>query len=91
MIENLFRPWLLARVIVGSSASVLAIIAMITAARALLREDERASSSARLELDKRIGLVSALFSLSGAFAWLDLLLAVAGADRLAGSLRGAMC
>jgi hypothetical protein len=91
VIENLFRPWLLARVIVGLSASVLAIVAMVTAARALARDDAKASSAARLELDKRIELVSTLFSLAGAFAWLDLLLAVAGADRLAGSLRGAMC
>lgn len=91
MIENLVRPWLLARVVVGLSAATLAIFAMVTAARALGRDEAREGSSARLELDKRVELVSTLFSLAGAFAWLDLFLAVAGADRLAGSLRGAMC
>ncbi|MFO0713473.1 MAG: hypothetical protein U0353_26720 [Sandaracinus sp.] len=91
MIENLFRPWLLARVVVGLSAAALAIAAMVVASRALLRDDVRATSASRLALDKQIELVSTLFSLAGAFAWLDLLLAVSGADRLAGSLRGAMC
>lgn len=91
MIENLFRPWLLARVLVGVSASVLAVVAMLVAARALGRDERRVASSERLALDKRIELVSTLFSLAAAFTWLDLLLAVSGADRLAGSLRGAMC
>lgn len=89
MIENLLRPWLLARVLVGLSAATLALVAMIVAARALARPP--LGSAARLAEDKRIELVSTLFSLAGAFAWLDLLLAVLGADRLAGSLRGAMC
>ncbi len=91
MIENLLRPWLVSRVIVGLSASVLAIAAMVVAARALSRDPSRTSPAMRLADDKRIELVSTLFSLAGAFAWLDLLLAVTGADRLAGSLRGAMC
>lgn len=91
MIENLARPWLLARLLVGLSTSVLAIAAMGVAARALSRQSAHASSAARLVEDKRIELVSTLFSLAGAFAWLDLLLAVLGADRLSGSLRGAMC
>lgn len=91
MIENLLRPWLVARVIVGLSASVLAIAAMVVAARALSRDPARVGPVTRLHDEKRIELVSTLFSLAGAFAWLDLLLAVTGADRLAGSLRGAMC
>jgi hypothetical protein len=92
VIENLFRPWLLGRVVLGATASVIAIVALVVAARALFREP---ASTRRAELalaeEKRIELVSTLFSLAGAFAWLDLLLAVSGADRLAGSIRGAMC
>lgn len=91
MIENLLRPWLVSRVIVGLSASMLAIAAMVVAARALSRDPARTGPVTRLADEKRIELVSTLFSLAGAFAWLDLLLAVTGADRLAGSLRGAMC
>ncbi len=92
MIENLFRPWLLGRVVLGLSATVIALVALVVAARVLFRgplTGQRADRS--LVEEKRIELVSTLFSLAGAFAWLDLLLAVLGADRLAGSIRGAMC
>ncbi len=91
MIENLARPWLLARVLVGVSIAGLALAAMLVALRVLARDPRHQTSATRLWEDKRIELVSTLFSLAGAFAWLDLLLAVLGADRLAGSLRGAMC
>jgi hypothetical protein len=92
VIENLFRPWLLGRVVVGASASVIAIVALVVAARALASKPEgRPGAERSLEEEKQIELVSTLFSLAGLFAWLDLLLAVYGADRLAGSIRGAMC
>lgn len=92
MIENLFRPWLLGRAVLGLSATVIAIVALVVAARALSsRPSARPGAERTLAEEKQVELVSTLFSLAGAFAWLDLLLAVVGADRLAGSIRGAMC
>lgn len=92
MIENLVRPWLLGRAVLGLSATVIALVALAVAAQALSRGRATSLRADRsLAEEKRIELVSTLFSLAGAFAWLDLLLAVLGADRLAGSVRGAMC
>lgn len=91
MIENLTRPWLLGRFVVGFSTSGVALLALAVALAALARPTLRRGSEAVLAEEKRIELVSTLFSLAGSFAWLDLVLAVLGADRLAGSIRGAMC
>lgn len=100
MIENLARPWLLGRFVLGATEAALALVALVVAAQALqFAAATRTSASTRaarhaeraLILEKRIELVSTLFALAAGFAWLDLFLAVLGADRLAGSIRGAMC
>jgi hypothetical protein len=89
--QNLAQPWLFARFVLGVSEASLAIAVLVVALRMLARTEEKRSSEAHLQSEKHVELVSTLFSLAALFAWVDLFLAALSGDRLAGSIRGAMC
>lgn len=91
MIQNIAQPWLLARFVLGVSEALLAIAVLVVALSVLGKGEATRSSEAHLQSEKRVELVSTLFSLAAIFAWLDLFLAALSGDRLAGSIRGAMC
>ena len=92
MIQNLAQPWLFARFVLGASEAVLALGVLFVALRMLAAGGGGArSSEAHLRSEKQVELVSTLFSLAALFAWADLFLAALSGDRLAGSIRGAMC
>lgn len=93
--ENLLRPWLLARLVLGITSSLVALGMVVFAWRGLALLERNATTRSLtaplVTLERRAELVSTAFSLLSLAAVLDLLLAVVGADRMSGSLRGAMC
>lgn len=90
MLENLLRPYLLARVLLGGFVLAALVYGAVVAARALLHGRE-GSSEATLALDRRAELVAALVKVSALAASLGLVATVIAADRAHESIRGAMC
>ncbi len=91
MLENLFRPWILARLVPSLVAAILALIAADTALRVLTLRRAPGTSEGALAIERRAELVATLFSVAGLATILGLAVDVVGADRLRSSLRGAMC
>lgn len=91
MLGNLFRPWLLARLSATTVTALVAVLAAIVAIDVLRSFRLGASTEGQLVLERRAELVSTLFSVGALASIVSLALAVVGADRLAGSIRGAMC
>lgn len=91
MLGNLFRPWLLARLSATTVTAVVAVIAALVAIDVLRASRLGASSEGQLVVERRAELVSTLFGVGALASIVSLALAVVGADRLASSIRGAMC
>lgn len=91
MITNLLRPFLLARVVSGVAVAVLCIYALVIAWRVLARWRVGATSEGQLALERRAELIAAVVQGALVIAIVDLGLTVLAADRLAPSIRGAMC
>ena len=91
MLDNVFRPWLLALVIPELVAAVLAVVAMSAALRVLSLGESPRTSELALAIERRAELVATLFGVASAATTLALVVEVIGADRLRSSLRGAMC
>jgi hypothetical protein len=91
MITNLLRPWILARLVSGAAVAILCAVALVIAWRVLTRWRVGASSEGQLVLERRAELVAAIVQTALAVAALNLGLTVLTADRLAPSIRGAMC
>lgn len=91
MLENLLRPWILARLLAGLAAALLAVLGAFVAVEVLRRFRESDHGEAQIALERRGELVAT--ALQGAFfaSLAGLLLTVAGSDRAAHSIRGAMC
>lgn len=86
------QPWVLARLLLGATALLLAVVASAGAARVLSGWHLEAPADARtLRLEREGELLGALLDAAFALALLGSLLTVVAADRLAPSLRGAMC
>lgn len=91
MIDNLFRPWLLALVVPELVAAVLAIVAMSAALRVLSLGAAPRTSELALAIERRAELVATLFGVASMATLVALIVEVLGADRLQASVRGAMC
>ncbi len=91
MLGNLFRPWLLALVVPELVAAVLAVVAMSSALRVLSLGSSPRTSELALAIERRAELVATLFGVASMATLTALVVEVAGADRLRGSVRGAMC
>jgi len=88
---NLFRPWLLARVLAGVSSGALCVGALWVALKVLRRWRLNASSEGQLALERRAELVATLVQAGLVASAMGLVLTVLGAERTARSIRGAMC
>jgi hypothetical protein len=91
VLDNLFRPWLLALVVPELVAAVLAIVAMASALRVLGLGDAPRTSELALAIERRAELVATLFGAASVATIVALATEVIGADRLHASMRGAMC
>lgn len=91
MITNLFRPWILARLLSGASVAILCAFAVVIAWRVLRAWRVGATSEGQLALERRAELVAAVVQVALLAAVLDLGLTVLAADRMTHSIRGAMC
>jgi hypothetical protein len=91
VLDNLFRPWLLALVLPELVAAVLAIVATSAALRVLSLGDAPRTSELALAIERRAELVATLFGVASMATLTALLVEVLGADRLQASVRGAMC
>ncbi len=91
MLENLLRPWILARLLAGASAAGLAAVGAFVAVEVLRGFRDGDHGERQIGLERRGELVAT--ALQGAFfaSLAGLLLTVAGSDRAAHSTRGAMC
>lgn len=88
----LSHPWILARLITGLVAVALATAAAVGAARIFLHYHADAPPDERtLALERQSELVATTLTLAFTVQLFAALLTVLTADRLAGSLRGAMC
>ena len=91
MLDNLFRPWLLALAVPELVAAVLAVVAMSSALRVLSLGEAPRTSEQALAIERRAELVATLFGVASAATVVALTVEVLGADRLRASVRGAMC
>jgi hypothetical protein len=91
VLENLFRPWILARLVPSLVAAILAVVAVETAIRVLSLKNAPKTSEGALAIERRAELVATLFSVAGVATMLGLAIDVVGAQRLRASVRGAMC
>lgn len=91
MLGNLLRPWLLARLMTSGTGAVLAVVVVVLAVRLLRAPALARSSEGQLHLDRRAELIGTLTAVAAWSAVASLAIAVIGADRMHGSLRGAMC
>ena len=91
MLTNLLRPWILARLLSGTAAVVLAVIGVAVAVRVLRFWRVGSTSEGQLALERRAELVAALIQVALFIAVSNVVLTVLSADRLTHSIRGAMC
>ena len=91
MLGNLLRPWLLARLVTSGTGAILAIAVLVMAVQLLRAPVLARSSEGQLLLDRRAELLSTLTKVASIAAIASLVVAVIGADRMHGTLRGAMC
>lgn len=91
VITNLFRPWILARLLSGAAVAILCAFALVVAWRVLSAWRVGATSEGQLALERRAELVAAVVQIALLAAVLDLGLTVLAADRMTHSIRGAMC
>jgi hypothetical protein len=90
-VTALVHPFLLARLVSGVAASILLLAAVRTAVRVLRRWRVGSLAEGQITLARRAELVAALVQTALGIAILGLALTVLAADRLSGSIRGAMC
>jgi hypothetical protein len=91
MLDNLFRPWLLALLLPELVAAALAVLALDVALRVLALGDRPRTSEMAIAIERRAELVATLFGAASAATLVALAIEVVGADRLRASVRGAMC
>jgi hypothetical protein len=91
MIENLFRPFILARLIAGLTAAALVGVGAVVAIEVLRRFRPESHAEAQIALEHRAELVATAVQGALFATFAGLFLTVAGADRAAHEIRGAMC
>jgi hypothetical protein len=92
MLAHLANPWILARMVLGVCAAALATVAAIGSLRVLSGYRSNAPPDERtLALERQSELVATALSVAFTLELLAAVLTVLASDRLAGSIRGAMC
>lgn len=91
MLGNLLRPWLLARLVTSGAAAALALVVIVTALRLYQARALGRSPEGKVVLDRRAELLASLTGAQAALSIASFAVAVIGADRLHGTMRGAMC
>lgn len=91
MIRNLVDPWILARLVMGVAVSLLLLHAVRVAVRVLKHWRVGETNEGQLALERRAELVATIVQAALVVAVGSLALTVLVADRLTGSIRGAMC
>jgi len=91
MIRNLTDPWILARLVMGVAVSLLLVHAVRVAVRVLRHWRVGQTSEGQVALERRAELVATIVQAALVIAIGSLALTVLVADRLTGSIRGAMC
>ena len=91
MLGNLLRPWLLARLVTSGAAAALALIVVVTALRLYRTRALARSPEGSVVIDRRAELLAGLTSAESVLSILSLVVAAIGAERLHGTMRGAMC
>ncbi len=91
MIRNVLDPWILARLVMGVAVSLLLLYAVRVAVRVLRHWRVGATSEGQLALERRAELVATIVQAALVISVGSLALTVLVADRLTGSIRGAMC
>jgi hypothetical protein len=92
MLAHLANPWILARLALGAGAAVLAAIAAVAAVGVLrFYRTEAPADERTLTLERRSELMATTLSLAFGLQIAAATLTVLASDRLAGSIRGAMC
>jgi hypothetical protein len=91
MLDNLLRPFVLARLIVGGVTLGLVLVGVVVALDVLRRFRPTEHGEAQLALERRGELASTALAAATVTTISGLLLTVVGADRAAHSIRGAMC
>lgn len=87
----LLHPFVLARLGIGLCASLLLLVAVRTALRVLRRWRVSSLAEGQITLARRAELVAAIVQTGLGIAIFGLALTALAADRLSGSIRGAMC
>src|SRR4051812_48660132 len=92
MLMHLANPWILARLALGLAAALLATVAAVGAVGIFARyRDDAAPDERALALERRSELLATTLTLAFTLELGAALLTVLASDRLAGSIRGAMC
>jgi hypothetical protein len=91
VISNLFRPWILARLSAGLAAVALVLVGLGSSWRILRTFRVGDTSEGQLLIERRAELVAALVEVALGATLIGLAIALLGADRMTGSIRGAMC
>jgi hypothetical protein len=91
VLGNLLRPWLLARFVTSGAAAALALVVIVTALRLHRAKALTGSPEGGVVVDRRAELLAGLTSAESVLSILSLVVAAVGAERLHGTMRGAMC
>jgi hypothetical protein len=88
---TLIEPWVMMRLFVGAVATLLFGYGAVVGARVLRYAHLETASEGRLLIERHFELAATLVRIGAALQVFSTLLSVVAADRLSGSLRGAMC
>ena len=92
MLTHLANPWILARMVLGVAACALAATAGFGAVGVFLRYNASGPPDERtLVLERRSELVAVTLQVAFVLELAASVLTIVAADRMAGSIRGAMC
>jgi hypothetical protein len=88
---TMLEPWVMIRLIAGAVTTLLFGYGAIVAARILTYAHLEAATEGRLLLERQSELAATLVRVGAIVQLFSLVLSVVAADRLSGSIRGAMC
>lgn len=88
---TLLEPWVMIRVLSGAVATLLFGYGAIVGARVLKYAHLSSATEGRLLVERHFELAATLVRIAAALQVFSTLLSIVAADRLSGSLRGAMC
>lgn len=88
---TLLEPWVMIRLLVGAVATALFAYAALVGARVLRHPHIETATEERLVLERHFELAATLLRVGALLQVFSMLISIVAADRLSGSIRGAMC